>query len=408
MRKRKLKKKVKIVFIFLFFLFFIIIPLIVFHLSEINLILNGDEQITIGLNDDYNEPGIKGNILFFKVKDIKTDNNIDNSKIGSYKVIYTAKFLYKTASKERIVNVIDNEIPQIELLGETNIKLYTGLNYKEEGWKATDNIDGDITDKVKIVDNVNYQKAGKYKIIYEVSDSNNNKTSAYREIEIMARPTKNVSSVPVLMYHFFYDKKESDHSNDGNWMEISNFEEQIKYLADNNYYFPSWQEIIDYLDKKITLPEKSIVITVDDSDETFFKYAVPIIQKYNVTATTFVIGYYFNTPMTPIDNIYYGSHTYNMHRGGCNTGHGGILNCINYNDGINDLKRSIEIIGDNKVIAYPFGDVNANAKKIVKDAGFQLGFTTVGGKIRPGMNKLELPRVRVSGGLTLEKFIERI
>ena len=71
--------------------------------------------------------------------------------------------------------------------------------------------------------------------------------------------------LPVLMYHFFYDKSK-DSGKDGNWIEISNFEEQMKYLAENDFYFPTWEQVENYIDGKQELPEKSIVITVDDGD----------------------------------------------------------------------------------------------------------------------------------------------
>ncbi len=408
-KKKKLKRKVKIIGIILIIILLVIIPILAFHFSEIHLKLNGENKIILNLNEEYKEPGIKGNILFFTVNNIQTENNIDSNKIGTYKVSYKAKFLYKKKQIERIVEVVDNINPEITLLGDSLIKLYVNMSYKDPGYKASDNIDGDLTDKVIINDKLDLKTVGTYKIIYEVSDSNNNKATAERTIEVMPRPLKNASSIPVLMYHFFYDKEESNHSNDGNWTEVSLFEEEVKYLVENNYYFPTWQEVIDYLDKKITLPEKSVVITADDSDPSFFKYAVPIIQKYDVYATTFVIGYYYGSPMAPIDNIFYESHTYNMHRGGCkDQGHGGIFNCISYEEGIADLKKSIEVIGDNKAIAYPYGDVNNNIKKITKDAGFQLGFTTVGGRIKPGMDKLALPRVRISGGISIEEFAKRV
>ncbi len=42
------------------------------------------------------------------------------------------------------------------------------------------------------------------------------------------------SGLPVLMYHFFYDKNERE-PQDGNWIEINDFEAQMKYLSENDY-----------------------------------------------------------------------------------------------------------------------------------------------------------------------------
>ena len=402
-----MKKKIILIVIFIFIILLICFGL--FHFSKLNISLNGDEETIIHLGEEYKDQGAKAKILFISVGGVKSEDNVDTSKLGTYKVTYKTKFLYKSATKERAVKVVDGEKPVLELKGKDNIQLYVNGEYKEKGYSASDNIDGDITSKVVVNNGIKIDTPGKYKVTYEVSDSSGNKAYMERIVEVMARPEGNASGVPVLMYHFFYDKNESDHSGDGNWKEIHEFENEVKYLVDNGYYFPSWQEIIDYLDGKITLPQKSVVITADDSDETFFKLAVPVIQKYDVVATSFVIGYYFGGPISPVDNIYYESHTYDMHRGGCSgINHGGLFNCIDHDAGVADLKKSIEVIGDNKAIAYPFGDVNDNVKTITRDAGIQLGFTTAWGKIRPGMDKLELPRIRVSGGISIENFAGRL
>ena len=67
-------------------------------------------------------------------------------------------------------------------------------------------------------------------------------------------------------------------------------------------------------------------------------------------------------------------------------------------------KTDLEQVNKVYTVAYPFGDVNENVKTITKDAGFSLGFTTQYGKVRPGMNKLELPRIRVNNGVSLSNF----
>lgn len=34
----------------------------------------------------------------------------------------------------------------------------------------------------------------------------------------------------------------------------------MKYLSENNYYFPTWDEVASFIDGKQVLPEKSVVI----------------------------------------------------------------------------------------------------------------------------------------------------
>lgn len=207
------------------------------------------------------------------------------------------------------------------------------------------------------------------------------------------------------MYHFFYDKNVSS-GKDNNYMEISDFENQIKYLTDNNFYFPTWQEVEDYIDGKISLPDKSVVITVDDGDDSFFELAVPIIQKYNAKATSFVItswyGYRANNKQV---NISYQSHSDCMHEGANGKG---VMLSWSYDKILEDVKQSSQTLGGSTVFCYPFGHYNDLDKKVLKDAGYRLAFTTEGGRVYKGSDKFALPRVRMSKGVSLSTFASMV
>jgi len=75
----------------------------------------------------------------------------------------------------------------------------------------------------------------------------------------------------------------------------------------------------NYIDGKQELPEKSVVITVDDGDPSFFELAVPIIQKYKIPTTSFVITYWYgNRANDKQEYVSYQSHSYDMHKAGSN------------------------------------------------------------------------------------------
>ena len=214
------------------------------------------------------------------------------------------------------------------------------------------------------------------------------------------------SGLPVLMYHFFYDKNERE-PQDGNWIEINDFEAQMKYLSENDYYFPTWEEVEDYIDGKTELPEKSVVITVDDGDPSFFELGVPIIQKYNVQATSFVVAYWYgDVAENKEKNISYQSHSYDMHKGGSNGK--GVMLSWSYEKMVEDLKTSQEVLGGATIFCYPFGQYNELDIKALKDTGFKLAFTTQGGRVKKGAPKYELPRVRISGNTGLEAFKKKV
>ena len=102
--------------------------------------------------------------------------------------------------------------------------------------------------------------------------------------------------------------------------------------------------------------------------------------------------------------VIYESHSHNMHRGGGNIGHGGIFTAIPYEDGMKDLKTSIEICGSSDAFAYPFGDYNERSRDMVEDAGFLCAVTTQYGKAYPGDDPMLLPRLRMTMGQSLNSF----
>ena len=181
----------------------------------------------------------------------------------------------------------------------------------------------------------------------------------------------------------------------------------MKYLAENDFYFPTWEEVEGYIDGKTELPEKSVVITVDDGDPSFFELAVPIIQKYNIQATSFVVAYWYGDRAENKEkNISYQSHSYDMHKGGANGK--GVMLSWSYDKIVDDLKTSQEVLGDATIFCYPFGQFNDLDVKALKDTGFKLAFTTQGGRVKKGASKYQLPRVRVSKSTSLKAFMQKV
>lgn len=413
------KKIILLVLIICFILSGSLVSLYFF--TKPNLMIMGSKEVDIPLNGTYEDEGAKL-YLFNKdySHDIKVTSNIDYTKVGSYKIKYSYKSKYLKESSEvvRIVNVVDTEKPVILLKGKDSYTIYytdsKKASFKEKGYKAVDNYDGDITNKVEVIDEVDYSKKGTYKITYKVKDSSNNETSVERKIVVKKQTISASTSgvgrgLPILMYHFFYSEDAGEKGKDNNYTEIKAFEEQIKYISENNYYYPTWSEVRDFVDGKKSLPEKSIVITIDDWHKSVPKYAVPILNKYKVPATCFLVtvwetGLYHRNYASPY--VRFGSHTHNMHRITCDGR--GRFTCLSHDEALEDLKKSIEIVGNNDAIAYPFGHVNENVLSVTKEAGYKVGVTTVSGKAKKGMDPYRLPRVRVSKGESLATFIKNL
>lgn len=98
--------------------------------------------------------------------------------------------------------------------------------------------------------------------------------------------------VPVLAYHRLLSKGDITKGIPDNERIFvcyaERFEEQMKYLSDNGYNTISMDDFVRCVEGRKDLPEKPIIITFDDGFESNYKYAYPILKKYNLNATIFV------------------------------------------------------------------------------------------------------------------------
>jgi len=179
------------------------------------------------------------------------------------------------------------------------------------------------------------------------------------------------------------------------------FDRQMKFLKDNKYNIIKFSEAVDLLIDKKKIPPKTVVLTFDDGKDNNYINAYPILKKYNITATMFVIpghcglpGYMTGRQIRELsdNNIEIGSHT---------------LNDV-WLPGRDDKKLTEEILGskialeqitDKKidVFCYPLGGVDQRVRMAVMRAGYK-GACTINLNKNYGINDVyTLRRVKVSG-----------
>lgn len=71
--------------------------------------------------------------------------------------------------------------------GSNQVYAFLGESFTEPGYSATDNCEGDVTDKVSITGDVDISKSGNYEVKYEVSDGSGNKSSETRTVVVSER-----------------------------------------------------------------------------------------------------------------------------------------------------------------------------------------------------------------------------
>ena len=116
---------------------------------------------------------------------IKVAGYVNTKKAGTYKLVYTVsdKFGHVTTIERWITVAKDKVKPVIKGAKNKTIRKHSHFN-KKAGVTAYDNVDGNLTKKIKIKGNVNTKKRGVYKITYTVSDKSGNKTTVTRKITV--------------------------------------------------------------------------------------------------------------------------------------------------------------------------------------------------------------------------------
>ncbi len=155
---------------------------------EIQII--GDNPLFVDYKGPFNDPGayaiddVDDSIPFSK---FEVEMDIDLNVLGDdYSITYIVKDNAgngDTALRKVIVG--DTISPKVTIIGPNPINLGLGFPYKEMGATAVDNYDGDITDKIDTLGEVNTSESGTYEITYRVEDSNGNIGEAVRIVNVM-------------------------------------------------------------------------------------------------------------------------------------------------------------------------------------------------------------------------------
>jgi len=146
-------------------------------------------------NSKYVEPGYE--------VDSKYTVNVkkSNLKDGMNEITYYINENDKNVGELKrivIVSGLKGEAPTLELVGSITRTIKEGNKYVETGYKAKDEIDGDLTDKVEVTGMVDTDSPGTYKIKYSVTNSSNKTTTKERTIIVTENDVIDLSATSSL------------------------------------------------------------------------------------------------------------------------------------------------------------------------------------------------------------------
>lgn len=296
--------------------------------------------------------------------------------------------------------------------GSADTYVLRGEQYLEAGCHALDqNATGenDITSTVTIEGSVDTSKVGEYPVTYTAHTADGRTAKAQRTVHVVdSFEGGSAASIPVFMYHYLYDRANPPAKLDANYLPIDSLEGHLKYLTENGYYFPSFQEIRGFAEGTHSLPAKCATLTFDDGEWNVYTRGGELFKQYETPATMYLICENNDIPALICSQanpyITFQSHTYKMHNGGSGIGRGGIIHAMSQQEIADDIRTAQEILGTTESVAYPFGDNNETAWAALNDADVLCAFTVENRRIKPGDNPMALPRVRINGEIVQSAF----
>lgn len=223
-------------------------------------------------------------------------------------------------------------------------------------------------------------------------------------------------NLPIILYHnITYNYTRDNHKMH---VDPARLEEQLRAIKDAGYNTIFLEDYVNYLEGKAVLPEKPLVITFDDGYMSNYEYAFPLLKKYGMKATIFVITSRMGTRETQYPHFTW-EQAREMENSGViriesHTNTHPDMSAISPQEQEEEIRRSKYLLDTNlhkdcKMLAFPYGRYTEGAIELAKKAGFELS-VLVGDR---GSNKKEngayhLKRFTVSGLQTGQELVDHI
>lgn len=106
-------------------------------------------------------------------------------------------------------------------------------------------------------------------------------------VAVPRTPAAQTADVAILMYHAFTE----DEADTGSLCTLaSEFERQLSALRDAGYTSVGYADLIEFVNGDGKLPEKPLLISIDDGYQNNLDLAAPLLEKYGFCANIAVIG----------------------------------------------------------------------------------------------------------------------
>lgn len=231
--------------------------------------------------------------------------------------------------------------------------------------------------------------------------SSNNPSVTVAHFKNPRLPLQQPVKVPILTYHYVeVNRDKNDTLRTSMAVTPYFFEKQLQTFLQHGYKVISFRDLTKALEGEEALPPKPVILTFDDGYRDFYTDAYPLLKKYQIKATNFVIYNHLGRSgnltkeqvkeMLASGLVTIGSHTLN---------HANLvtLKPERARAEILESKKKLEEEFGIKVLdfAYPYGFYNHQVEELVKEAGYETASSLVVGVQQSSQNVFHLSRIKV-------------
>jgi peptidoglycan/xylan/chitin deacetylase (PgdA/CDA1 family) len=240
--------------------------------------------------------------------------------------------------------------------------------------------------------------------------------------------------VRILCYHRVCDLPETSDSMSFLNVSPEAFTQQVKFLSQGGFNVITLEELIEYKRKNIKLPPKTVILTFDDGYRDNYLNAFPILKKYSLRGTFFIVTDYIGSdrlfhwlklgekslvhfqekrqywlPLSQEEILEMNAH------GACFGSHTKSHCCltqVDESEAMGELvgsKGCLEEILEKPVtcFCYPYGEVNRSARNWVRRAGYQAAVAKWGSNTEK-TDLFKLRRIPINSRDSLTKFRRKV
>lgn len=210
--------------------------------------------------------------------------------------------------------------------------------------------------------------------------------------EEQPKPDPSKSSVVVLCYHRFEDRPK-----DSLALKPADFELQLQSIKDNGFTVVSMSDFLAWRRGEKEIPEKSCLITIDDGYRTGYEVAWPILKKFGYPFTMFIYTNYIKGQPNAGGQSLAWRELEEMRDAGVDIQSHTVSHLdLRAKKGrtpevyeqwvLGELVNSKRMIEQQlgisvKALAYPFGNHNAEVRRIAMESGYEVAFSVYGQRI---------------------------